>query len=297
MIGTLNNNMLETFIEEDIMVQVDFVWSYALGATLAAASARQLKKDDKPFSNNYCTYTLLFLACLFAPSGMYLLWRFPHWETMQVAATHEDIPAWLVVIFAVTNITQGILGYWITWKLVKKEHLYVAHVNWIIAWTVFWFILICGWDGTGWQRFLYDPTMLNGELWAPGKHMGIDFLTSNVFLSLLVMGVFVAPPITYALVTWIREGAKMDAAIPAGSVPGGVKIAAVSSIIMFAVCPCLALLTSLLVIKIGDAFRNMLLGYLIGIPLISLMSYYLLFKRKMPVYMIAKLLFIREPNE
>lgn len=279
------------------MVQVDFVWSYAFGATLAAAAARQLKREDKPISNNYGTYLLLFLACLFAPSGLYLLWQFPHWETMQVAAAHDEIPAWLVVIFAVTNITQGILGYWTTWKLIKKDHLYLAHVNWILAWTIFWFILICGWDGTGWQRFLYDPTMFNGELWAPGKHMGLDFLTSNVFLTLAVMGVFIAPPITYALIAWIREGAKLDPKITADSIPGPVKIALVSFLIMFIVCPGLAALASLLVMKIGGAFRNMLVGYLIGIPLFSSMSYYLLFKRRMPVYMIAKLLFIREPDE
>ncbi len=279
------------------MLQADFILSYAFGATLAAASARQLKKEDTPFSNNYSTFLILFLACFFTPAVFYLLWQFPHWETMHVAAMHEDIPAWLVAVFAITNITQGVLGYWMTWKLVKKDHLYRAHAHWIVAWIIFWFVLICGWDGTGWQRMLYDPTMFNGELWARGKYMGIDFLTSNVSITLIIMGVFIATPFTYALVTWIREGAKLDGSIPAGSVPGGAKIIIVSFIIIGVICPILAVLASLLVIKIGGAFRNMLLGYLFGIPLFSFMLYYLLFKKRMPVYMIAKLLFIREPDE
>ena len=105
------------------MVQVDIVWAYAFGATFAAAAGRQLEKEEKPFVNKWYVFLLIFLSVFFAPSGLYLLWEHTQWETMQVATTMKDIPAWLVVIFAVTNVTQGILGYWTTLKLVKKEEL------------------------------------------------------------------------------------------------------------------------------------------------------------------------------
>ena len=55
------------------MVQVDVVWGYAFGATFAAAAARQLEEIEDTFDNPYFTYTLAFLAILFAPSGLYLL--------------------------------------------------------------------------------------------------------------------------------------------------------------------------------------------------------------------------------
>jgi len=80
------------------MVQVDVVWSYAFGATFAACASRQLEKEDKPFVNQWYVFTLTFLSTFFAPSGLYLLWQHTQWETMQVAKTMKDIPAWLVTL-------------------------------------------------------------------------------------------------------------------------------------------------------------------------------------------------------
>ena len=42
--------------------------------------------------------------------GVYLLWAFPDWETMQVAHSHASLLPWLVTVFAITNVTQGMLG-------------------------------------------------------------------------------------------------------------------------------------------------------------------------------------------
>ena len=277
------------------MLQLDFILTYAIGATLAAASARQIEKEDNPFNNRYYIYLLIFLSCLYVPFTIYFLWKFPHWQTMQVAAGHEEIPAWLVILFAATNITQGILGYWISFKLTRKKRYYVVHLNWMAAWIVFWFMLVCGWDGTGWQRLLYDPTMFNGELWAPGKYMGIDYLKSNVFLSLVVMGIFLSPPFIYALITWTREGLRSDASVSPEDTPGAAKTATLVLGTIFGLCLGLAILASLLVMRIGEAFDSMWIGYLSGIPIFLFLSYYILFKRRMPFYIIARQLFIKEP--
>ena len=48
-------------------------------------------------------------AALFVPSGVWLLWRFPSWETMH--AGDRSLPAWLVAAFVATNATQGVLGF------------------------------------------------------------------------------------------------------------------------------------------------------------------------------------------
>jgi len=277
------------------MVQVDIVWSYAFGATLAASAARQLKDEDKPFNNKYFSYILLFLAVLFAPSGVYLLWQFPHWETMQVASSHGDIPSWLVVIFAITNMTQGILGYYITYRFIRKGKFYAAHCNWIVSWVIFWSILVMGWDTLGWQRFLYDPTVNNGILWSPGTHMGIMFLTSNVFMALVAMAIPIGPALAIPIAQWIREGAVEDESIGNELVPGFIKLLMLCLIGAFGITLALAIVNGLLVFTLKDMLGSTVLAYCIGLPLFWITTYFLLLKEGRPLYHYAKLFFIKEP--
>ncbi|MBN2080504.1 MAG: hypothetical protein JW838_16155 [Spirochaetes bacterium] len=277
------------------MVQVDIVWAYAFGATFAAASARQLGKEEKPFNSKWFTFVLLFLAIFFAPSGVYLLWEFPQWETMQVATAHGDIPSWLVAVFGVTNITQGILGYWTTWRLARKGRYWGAHANWMVAWIIFWFILACGWDGTGYQRFLYDASAMGGELWEPGRMMGLEFFyRSNVWWTLVVMAAFFAPMLVRGMVKGIREGAAMD---PSITPPGTVKILALFFGAQWVACLGLAVVAAVAVIRIGGLLGHVGWGYLVGLPLCGAAYYFLLFRRNMPMHRIARALYVKEPGE
>ncbi|MDY6904944.1 MAG: hypothetical protein SWH61_09675 [Thermodesulfobacteriota bacterium] len=280
------------------MVQVDIVWSYAFGATFAACAARQLKKQASAFNNRFYVFTLLFLAILFAPSGLYLLWEHPQWETMQVARTIHDLPAWLVTLFAVTNITQGILGFWVSFKLIQKGHFYGAHANWMVAWIIFWFLLVCGWDCTGYQRFLYDMSVNGGQLWTEGAHMGLRFFyASRVWWTLVAMGLFFAPMLVYGFLNFILEGLRTDDTVPREMRPGSVRILVFSFGAQWVVCLGLAIVAALMVMGFRDLTGSILAGYLIGIPLFAIFAYALLFRRKMPMYWIARQLFIKEPGE
>ncbi|MBF6176582.1 hypothetical protein [Nocardia blacklockiae] len=91
---------------------------------------------------------------LFAPSGVYLLWAYPEWETMQVADGHSSQPAWLVTVFVITNVTQGVLGYRVGQLLISSGHRYVAFLRAGVAYFAMFFILVHVWDGRGYQRFL-----------------------------------------------------------------------------------------------------------------------------------------------
>ena len=73
------------------MVQVDVFWSYGLASGLALAAGKNLKKVEDPWVNKYFLGILIWISVFFAPSGIYLLWNFPGWETMFVAETHRDI--------------------------------------------------------------------------------------------------------------------------------------------------------------------------------------------------------------
>jgi len=196
------------------MVQVDVFWTYALGAGFAAAAGRQLRGADKegatPFQSPYFLRTLLFLSILFVPSGACLLWAFPGWETM--FAGDRTLPAWLVTLFCVTNITQGILGFWVAGKLVEKGRLYWAHLQWVFGYLVMFFILVHGWDGTGWRRFFYAG---NIDDWRAGVDYPIyAFAYSDVALTLYAFGVIILPVMFIWMSTWMKEGYRLGEVDP-----------------------------------------------------------------------------------
>jgi hypothetical protein len=279
------------------MVQVDIIWSYAFGASFAAAAARDLHIDEKPFENGSYTFLLHFLAILFAPSGLYLLVKFPQWETMQVAQSLTDLPAWLVTIFAVTNITQGIIGYYIGYRLARRGNFYGAHVNWMVAWIMFWFVLVAGWDTNGWQRFLYDSTMPGAGPWSEGLHMGWHFFASNVFITLFCMGVIFTPMLWLGIVTRNYRALRLDKTLRRDAKPNIIIVAIFSLGTMFIGTLGIAIVAGQVVTLLAHATSSILMGYLLGLPLMIGLGYQLLFRRNRIMHLIARKLYIKEPGE
>ncbi len=190
------------------MVQVDIFWSFALGAGFATAASRQIKTEDKPFEGPYFVKTLLFLSIFFVPSGTTLLWGFPEWETMQVG-TYHTIPAWLVALFSATNMTQGIIGYWLAFKFIRADNAYGAQLIVLLGYFCMFFILVHGWDGTGYQRFFYDCRGWGTDLskpWTPGDIMVFKWLVSPVAFTLYAMGFIMLPLLFHWISKWIKEG-------------------------------------------------------------------------------------------
>ena len=173
------------------MVQVDVFWAYGLSAGLAVAGHKAIKKAPTWWVNKPFLYSVIWNACLFGPSGIFLLWSFPGWETMFVATNHLSIPSWLVTIFSLTNVTQGILGFWVTAKLIRSGHWRAAVWQPIWSHMAMMTILIFGWDGAGYRRFFYAGT---GEEWHSGVNYPISaFFSCSVFFSLLGLGVVFLP--------------------------------------------------------------------------------------------------------
>jgi len=179
------------------MVQVDIFWSYGLNAGLALAAHKTLSQEKTFWKNPYFTLSLLWTALLFAPSGMYLLWSFPGWETMFVAQNHLSIPAWLVCLFGITNISQGVLGFYVTWRFLKSGNFKAARLQTVWSHAAMLFVLVFGWDFQGYKRFLYAGT---GDEW----HTGVTYpltawFISPVFFTLLGMGLFFIPSYIYLI--------------------------------------------------------------------------------------------------
>jgi hypothetical protein len=191
------------------MVQVDVFWSYGLGSSLAVAASRQLlahRAKKRPLLESpHFTRALLFLSLVFAPSGLCLLWAFPSWETMHVG--DKTMSALLVTGFAVTNVTQGILGFAVAYWLMVKRRFYLSYLQWYAAYFGMFFILVHGWDGTGYRRF-FSSTRELFLAWQPSNVAA--WFHSDVAITLYIMGVFMLPPLFSWTASWLRAGYALD---------------------------------------------------------------------------------------
>ncbi len=223
------------------MVQVDVFWSYGIGAGLGLASAAKgLAKPERPIESlksSDAFHTLLFLAIVFAPSGFVLLWNFPSWETMHVGT--RELPGWLVATFGVTNITQGLLGFVVARYLSSRGSAFSALLHWLGGYFGMFFILVHGWDGSGYQRF-FSPTReaLDGWTWSTAA----SWLTSDVALTLLAMGVVLIPWLVGLSVVWLRASGRAPSAV--------VLSVAILALLVIGV-PAFAVVSSLLVRQLG----------------------------------------------
>ena len=188
------------------MVQVDVFWSYAIGAGFGVAAARTAPVPAEGrragLADRYLSTTVLYLACLFGPSGVWLLWRFTGWETMHAATSAGDLPPWLVAGFAITNVTQGVAGYLATRALWRNGHRYLAWLQMPLGYLAMFFVLAYGWDGTGYRRF-FAPTP---DAWRARSVDLAGFLTSDVAITLYAMGVVLLPPLLWIQASWWIRG-------------------------------------------------------------------------------------------
>jgi len=155
-----------------------------------------LYKSDNPFINKYFIYTLLFLSLAFAPSGIYLLWHLTGWETMFFLdkTLHGIFPC----LFSFTNISQGILGYYLVYKSARYGNHFLSVSLWSVNYCIMFGIL-----GFGYKRFMYAGTL---EEWRSGKtYPLVDFFDCEVFYTLLVMGLVIIPGLYYPLIKWPVE--------------------------------------------------------------------------------------------
>jgi hypothetical protein len=250
------------------MVQVDVFWSYAIGAGFAVAATRHIARSAatsrstadrwQRLNSPYWVATVLYCALLFAPSGVYLLWAFPDWETMQVAHNHASLPAWLVTIFAITNITQGMLGYWVAARLIRSGHRYAAFLQAGLGYFGMFFILVHGWDGRGYQRFFSaDREVFQAWPRSPSIGEALDrigrWFTSPVALTLAGMSVIVFV-LLWMMCDWLRDGYRQDDVVGGPTAPVIVGVT----------------LGSVFVVTLGSAIAASvlihLLGWWIGVP-------------------------------
>lgn len=187
------------------MVQVDVFWSYGIGAGFAVANTWQLEVQEATGKSAYdhpsFRDALLFLGTFFVPSGAFLIWQFPSWETMHVGS--RDLPGWLMAAFTATNFTQGVLGYAVAAALLRRSKPYAAYLQWILGYFGMLFVLVHGWDGTGYKRF-FSSTREDFLAWTPAT--AARWLTEDVAISLYVMGAVMLPVMFWWMARDLKRG-------------------------------------------------------------------------------------------
>ncbi len=194
------------------MLQPDLFLSYGLSSALTLAAGKKLlEREEGPWKNKYFIITILWLAILFVPQVLYLLWKFPAWESMFVVKELSDIPGWFVVLYSIVVIICGALGFHITYIFLKKQNVIGAFAQVVWSGALGLFIIIFGWDGTGYKRLLYSGT---GTDWANGVTYPIaDFLNGPVFATLLWLEAIVLIPYACLMIKWIIEAQKQPAQV------------------------------------------------------------------------------------
>jgi len=185
------------------MLQTDLFFSYGFSSGLALVAGRKLRSEKSPWVNKYFIATVLWLSLGFVPQILYLVWRFPAWESMFVAKSYSDYPPWFISLYAIATISLGALGFCISYYLLKNGRTTSAMIQLICSLGAATAVATIGWDGTGFQRLLYPGT---GTDWTNGVVFPFkEFFTSPVFISLLWLEAFLLIPYSFLFMKWSRE--------------------------------------------------------------------------------------------
>jgi hypothetical protein len=227
--------------------------------------------------NRYMMLNILYAALLFAPSGIYLLWGFSNWETMQVG--DHSMPAWLIVAFAITNVTQAILGFWVVERLAVSGRQFLGAIATWAGYFGMFFLLVNGWDKTGWHRF-FSEDKADFARWnsQPAIDQVTAWLSSDVALTLYAMGVILIPVMAAIMIRSVTSGYRIGGAYAPNRTPKSVPVLIVLTAIGLLSGVPAAIICHLLITSIG---------WILGSLVSALVIYALLLNPRMSLFSVG----------
>ena len=191
------------------MVQVDLAMSYGFGSGMALAAHRQLRQSRSRVMNRYGMSALLWFALLFVPHAMYLLWQQPAWHTMFVVQEWSQIPPWVAGLYPMGIAALGVADFAVTAHFIQQQRYGLAWLQFALSLVATFTICTYGWDGTGYQRFLYAGT---GGEWAEGVSYPISaFFSGEVAATIAWILPAWLVPYLIVMTHWLRQDVGLGA--------------------------------------------------------------------------------------
>lgn len=180
------------------MVQVDLPGAFAIGQIFAFLSRGYLRREQSLFTNRLLGPFNFYLACGYAPVGMFLLIGWPAWEVMYVTGWVEDPydrpwVAGFYVAFTLAMILIGnfafILGH--HWYRTGRDRWVVAGAAIGVALTVLPFLLRWGvwWRVGTWEEVRAG---LGYSFWETPFFGGWAVIMSYLVVTTVGMGIWLA---------------------------------------------------------------------------------------------------------
>lgn len=177
-------------------VPSDIIWSFATGCIFAASAADGLKQAGGAFVNKYFVYLTCYVCFLLAPSRLYLLWEHTGWATaFYYDATISGVWPCLYLLVLAALCSAGYLAgrrLVLTDRGLAAYGLAAASYSCTVGVFSFWY-----------DRILYAGDI--GDWYSDVKYSKVQFLSSQVFVVLLALGVLTVPPVLYAALAWPND--------------------------------------------------------------------------------------------
>lgn len=184
------------------MVQIDIPWCFLIGSTLAEADQIELGKSPTATQTPCFLLGLAFISLLFNPASMYLLWRYPGWETMyRLDDRHLSalVPAAFVLVLSVTYTLGYILGH----HILRRYRSSLRWINIIASMALLAFL------GLSYRRFLF---LGSTQEFSGGN--APNLLGSSLFRDLCIMALLLSPTYCFINAYFRRRGKNILAGQP-----------------------------------------------------------------------------------
>jgi hypothetical protein len=184
------------------MVQIDIPWSFLIGSTLAEADQIELGKSPTATQTPCFLLGMAFMSILFNPAAMYLIWRYPGWETMyrlDDRNLNALVPAAFVAVLSVTYALGYILGH----RILRRNRSSLRWINMIASTALLAFL------GVSYRRFLFLGSTQEFNGGNPPNLLG-----SSLFRDLCIMALLLAPTYCSINAYFRRRGKNISAGQP-----------------------------------------------------------------------------------
>jgi len=181
------------------MVQIDLPWALLIGSTLAESDKVQIPSDTSAVRNQCFLGGLAFMCLLFNPSAMYLLWRYPDWETLYWVK--GAIPFWLPPLDLAVLSLLYFVGFRWGYAQIKKGQLKTLQIfNRALTFLIPLFVVLHR------RQFFFVGTY---EEFVGGQKGNL--LHTPLFRDLVVMALLLTPSYLYVYRYFWFEGKKSTA--------------------------------------------------------------------------------------